>query len=158
MSTMKSKEAEQVFNEGYNCAQAVVLPVAGECSIAETDALRMASVFGAGMGRMQETCGAVTGAFMVIGLKYGFTRPDDQERRAIVLDKTKEFVREFKDAFGTLSCRELLKCNLNTEEGQRKHKEENQRKLICLECVARSARIVEKLIDSRTSNKTGESV
>jgi len=143
---MKSKEAERVFREGYNCAQAVVISFAGECSVAESDALKVASVFGAGMGRMQETCGAVTGAFMVIGMNYGFTEPDNQERRELVLGKTKEFVREFKDAFGTLSCRELLKCDLNTEEGRKKHREENQRELICLRCVRTSATIVEKLV------------
>jgi len=146
MSTMKSKEAERVFKEGYNCAQAIVVPFAGECSIAESDALKMASVFGAGMGRMQETCGAVTGAFMVIGLKHGFTKPDDQERRAVVLEKTKEFVRAFKKDFGTISCRELLNCDLNTEEGQKKHGDESQRGLICSRCVTRSAQITEAIV------------
>jgi len=146
VSTLKSKEAEGVFKEGYNCAQAIVVSFAGECSIAESDALRMASVFGAGMGRMQETCGAVTGAFMVIGLKYGFTKPDDPEQRAAVLDKTREFVRDFKGEFGTISCRELLKCDLNTEEGQKKHRDENQRELICSRCVTRSAQITEAIV------------
>jgi C_GCAxxG_C_C family probable redox protein len=155
MTTMKSETADRVFREGYNCAQAVVVPFAGECSIAETDALRVASVFGAGMGRMQETCGAVTGAFMVIGLKYGFTIPDDQAQRALVLDTTKKFVREFKDVFGTLSCRELLNCDVNTGEGQRKHKEENQRERICRECVALSVRTLEKLMASQPSDQAG---
>jgi len=98
---------------------------------------------------MQETCGAVTGAFMAIGLKYGFTKGDDQGQKDIVLQRTKEFAARFKDKFGTLLCKELLSCDLNTDEGQRLHKAQNQRELICMNCVKYSSSVVESMACSR---------
>jgi C_GCAxxG_C_C family probable redox protein len=120
--------------------------VFGKFGITKDLSFKIASVFGAGMGRMQETCGAVTGAFMVIGLKYGFTIPTDSEKREIVLQNTKDFVEEFKKRFNTISCRELLQCDLNTEEGQKKFNLENQREHVCMECIRHSSSILEKVI------------
>ena len=58
---MKSEESERTFRAGFNCAQAVFVPFASECGIEEDEGYRIASAFGAGMGRMQETCGEVQG-------------------------------------------------------------------------------------------------
>lgn len=143
---MKKSTAGDTFSAGYNCSQSVLIPFLKEFNIPEETGYRIASVFGAGMGRMQETCGAVTGAFMVLGLKYGFTRPDDQQGRDTVLKKTREFTAHFKQEFGTILCRELLKCDLNTDEGQRIHKDEKQRELICMKCVSRSAEILDRMM------------
>ncbi|HEX2869491.1 MAG TPA: C-GCAxxG-C-C family protein [Ignavibacteriales bacterium] len=144
---MKQEEAVHAFmDESYNCAQSTLLPFLKEYGILENDGKRFASVFGAGMGRMQETCGAVTGAFMVLGLEFGFTDPVDQEQRTLLLEKTKSFTGSFKNEFGTIKCRELLGCDLNTEEGQIKHKEENHRELICKECVKFAVKTLEEII------------
>jgi C_GCAxxG_C_C family probable redox protein len=142
---MKSDEAEKVFGDGYNCAQGVFLPFAQEFGLDAETALLTASSFGAGMGRTQETCGAVTGALMSIGLKYGFTEPGDQEGRALVLRKTRELIARFREEFGTLRCRDLLGCDLNTEEGQNFHKDKDQRAQICMKCVKYAASVVETL-------------
>lgn len=144
---MKEIEAAQAMDATYNCAQSVLLPYLKIFNVPENDGLKIASVFGAGMGRMQETCGAVTGAFMVLGLEYGFTNPKDQTQRDQLLEKTKEFVLKFKNEFGTITCRELLMCNLNTEEGMKKHKVENQRELICKQCVKYSSKTLGEMLD-----------
>jgi C_GCAxxG_C_C family probable redox protein len=146
---MRSEESGDAFSAGLNCAQAVFIPFAKEHGLSDGDGARIASSFGAGMGRMQETCGAVTGAFMAIGLKYGFTKGDDQGQKDIVLQRTKEFAARFKDKFGTLLCKELLSCDLNTDEGQRLHKAQNQRELICMNCVKYSSSVVESMACSR---------
>ncbi len=143
---MKEREAAEAMDASYNCAQSVLLPYLKNFNIPEGDGIKIASVFGAGMGRMQETCGAVTGAFIVLGLEYGFTNPKDQTQRDQLLEKTKEFVLKFKNEFGTISCRELLMCNFNTEEGMKKHKDENQRELICKKCVKYSAKTLEEML------------
>jgi C_GCAxxG_C_C family probable redox protein len=142
---MKSDEAEKVFGDGYNCAQGVFLPFAQEFGLDAETALLTASSFGAGMGRTQETCGAVTGALMAIGLKYGFTKPGDQERRDLVLRKTRELMARFREEFGTLKCKDLLGLDLNTDEGQALHKEKDQREQICMKCVRYAASVVEGL-------------
>jgi C_GCAxxG_C_C family probable redox protein len=142
---MKSEESAKVFREGFNCAQGVLLPFAEANGLAGEKALLAASAFGAGMGRSQETCGAVTGALMAIGLKYGFTRPDDQARKDAVLRKSREFMARFREEFGTLKCKDLLGLDLNTDAGQAMHKELNQRELICVKCVSYAASVIEGL-------------
>jgi C_GCAxxG_C_C family probable redox protein len=140
---MKSDDAGKIFMSGFSCAQAVLQPFAAESAIGADEGLRIASSFGAGMARLQETCGAVTGGFMAIGLRRGFSRPDDQQARDVVLKQSKELAARFKERFGSLKCRDLIGCDLNTDEGQRIHKEQNQREKICLECVKLAASVVE---------------
>jgi C_GCAxxG_C_C family probable redox protein len=142
---MKSDESEKAFRAGFNCAQAVLIPFARDRELGEDEGARIASSFGAGMGKMQETCGAVTGAFMALGLRRGFERGDDQEGRARALRLTQDFIAAFKAEFGTLLCKDLLGCDLNTEEGQRVHKESKQREEICAKCVRFAAATVEAM-------------
>ena len=142
---MKSDESAKTFNDGFNCAQSVFVPFAGEHGLDVGTAGLIASAFGAGMGRMQETCGAVIGALMAIGLKYGYARSDDQEHRDIVLRKTRELTRRFREEFGTIKCRDLLGCDLNTPEGQALHKERDQRGTVCMKCVRFAASVTEGL-------------
>ncbi len=143
---MKEKEAEKAMDRRYNCAQSLVLPFLEKYGIDEEVGLRFSSVFGSGMGRMQETCGALTGGFMVLGLEYGFVNANDNKQRELLLMKTKEFIGNFKSEFGTTKCKDLLKYNIDTEEGLRMHKEENERELICKLCVIYSARLLEEMI------------
>lgn len=146
---MKSDAAGEAFRAGFNCAQAVLIPFAEADGLGREAGARIASSFGAGMGKMQETCGAVTGAFMALGLRLGFERGDDQEGRARALGLSKDFISAFKGEFGTLLCKELLGCDLNTEEGQRIHKESDQRETICMKCVRFAASTVETLAEGR---------
>jgi len=140
---MKGEEAGKVFLSGFNCAQSVFEPFADEGGIGGEAGCRIASSFGAGMARMQETCGAVTGGFMAIGLRHGFSRADDQQARDLVMRQSKELAARFKEKFGTLRCRELTGCDLNTDEGQKFHREQGQREALCLECVKFAASVVE---------------
>lgn len=140
---MKSDEAGQVFSSGFNCAQSVFLPFAKESGLGEANGARIASSFGAGMGRSQETCGAVTGGLMALGLEYGFVKGDDQAQKDVALRRTKEFLAAFKKDFGTVLCKELLKTDLDTAEGQQAHKDLNERERVCMKCVKRAAEIVE---------------
>jgi C_GCAxxG_C_C family probable redox protein len=142
---VKSDEAGEMFMSGFNCAQSVFAPFAKESALGAETGLRIASSFGGGMAKMQETCGAVTGGFMAIGLRSGFSRSDDQAARDAVLRQSRELAARFKERFGTLRCRDILGCDLNTEEGQRIHKESGQREGLCLECVKFAASAVERL-------------
>jgi C_GCAxxG_C_C family probable redox protein len=109
-------------------------------------ALKVSAAFGGGMGRMGEICGAVTGAFMVLGLKYGRTSLKDAKSH----EKTNRLVRDFTDRFksinGSIVCRELLGCDLNTVDGQKNFVEKNLRDTLCTKYVRDAAEIVEPLI------------
>jgi C_GCAxxG_C_C family probable redox protein len=95
---------------------------------------------------MNETCGAVTGAFMALGLKYGRFIADDLEAKAKTNGLVQEFAKEFKELNGSIRCTELLKCNLSTPEGVQSANEQNVFKTICPKLVKDAARIVERLL------------
>ncbi len=93
------EKAVSCFNEGFMCSQAVLAAYAGQFSMDRETALKVSAAFGGGMGRMGEICGAVTGAFMVIGLKYGRIAVRDTK----ALEKTNRLVKEFSDRFKSLN-------------------------------------------------------
>jgi C_GCAxxG_C_C family probable redox protein len=142
----KSDSAADVFRSGFNCAQAVFAAHAAGFGISEHDAFRIACGFGGGMGRLQETCGAVTGAFMLIGCRYGMTVKDD----AAAKEKTYACVRQFVDRFieknRSISCKTLLGCDLRSDEGKKYFKEHGLQEAVCVKCVRDAVSIVEQVL------------
>ncbi len=109
-------------------------------------ALGVAGAFGAGMGRMGETCGAVTGAFMVIGLKHGKTEVDDDEAREKTYELVKRFTVRFKGRNRTVLCRELLGHDLSTPEGMDAVLEKKLFITLCPRFVQDAAEILEEVL------------
>lgn len=97
------EKADQLHQQGCNCCQAVVMSCAEQFDLTEEQAYRLGAFFGSGM-RSGEVCGAVSGALMALGLKYG----DENNRKC---PKSKEFLKAFKAAHGSIVCRELLALN-----------------------------------------------
>ena len=87
--------ARDLFLEGYNCSQAVVLAFSDETGLDKETSLRMASPFGLGISKLREVCGAVSGMFMVVGLLNGFTDPTDKEAENLPKDSRKKMVLSF---------------------------------------------------------------
>jgi C_GCAxxG_C_C family probable redox protein len=140
------ESAVKCFSEGFNCAQAVFSTYAPLFGVEEGCALQVSTGFGAGMGRLQEVCGAVTGAFMVIGCKHGMTNSLDTHEKEKAYGLIKEFEQRFCRLHGSISCRQLLGCDLNTEEGKRIFTEKNLAKVKCTEYVRDASRLVEQMI------------
>ena len=80
-------------------------------------ALKIAGGFGGGMGRMAGTCGAVTGAFMVIGLVHSMTKKGDLQQKELSYEYIRKFAEKFRERNGTLVCRELMGVDVSTPEG-----------------------------------------
>ena len=108
--------------------------------------MKVSGAFGGGMGRMGETCGAVTGALMVIGLRYGKTRAEDEQTKEKVYTLVQEFVKRFKARNGSILCRELLGCDLSTQDGRTLAKEKQLTKTLCPKYVQDAAEIIEELL------------
>ena len=100
--------AMALFKEGYNCSQALVLTFCEDLGIDQKTALMMSSSFGGGMGRLREVCGAVSGMFMVAGLKSGYTDPADREGKKSHYASIQHLAEEFKKENHSIVCRELL--------------------------------------------------
>ena len=100
--------AGDLFLEGYNCAQAVFLAFTDVTGFDKETALKLSSSFGGGMGCLREVCGAVSGAFMVAGVLWGYSELDDHKKKehyALV----QEIAARFKAKHDTILCRDLLK-------------------------------------------------
>ena len=116
MSTPQD-DAVSYFTQGYNCAQAVLLAHGPRLGIKPADCLRLAAPFGAGMARTGSTCGAVTGALMVIGLRVGHTVADDLATKERCYEVARDFLARFHERHGSVICKELLGFDLGTPEG-----------------------------------------
>jgi len=114
----RSEKALEYYFGGFNCSQSVIASFADILKIDEEVALRMASGFGGGMGRMQQTCGAVTGAFMVIGFLRGKFKEGDDEAKENTNKLIQEFSHKFAEVNGSINCKSLINFDLNSEEGR----------------------------------------
>lgn len=104
----KGELARQNFESGCNCCQAVLLAFAPECGLDRETALRLASSFGGGFGRMRELCGAVSGAGMVLGLLRGYTDLSGKEEKQGHYEVIQTLCSRFTQEQGHLRCRDLL--------------------------------------------------
>jgi C_GCAxxG_C_C family probable redox protein len=114
--------------------------------LARETAFKTAGAFGAGMARMGGTCGAVTGAFMVIGLKHGKTKADDDAAREKTYELAQQFAARFRARNKSIVCRELLGYDLATEEGRESVMEKNLFATICPRFVKDAGEILEEIL------------
>jgi C_GCAxxG_C_C family probable redox protein len=143
----KVERAVSCFNDGFSCSQVVLSTYGEQFGLDRETALKVAGAFGGGMGHRGETCGAVTGALMVIGLQYGQTRVEDKEPKKKTYRLVKEFAEQFKVRNGSINCTELLGCDLSTPEGMQRAKERDLFTTLCPKFVQDAAEILEGLIE-----------
>ena len=147
----KSEKALNYFDNNFNCAQSVLAVFAEEFGLSEDEALRLACAFGGGIGRQQLTCGAVTGAAMAIGLKFGKGKSDANAKKLDTYEKTIAFFNEFTQLHGSTTCLELLdNLHMNDETENSIIKERGLFTDKCRKYVADSVSLVEKIIDNQT--------
>lgn len=145
---MKSKVeiAVESFRSDLNCAQSVVSVYAEEMNFDRNLALSISCGFGGGMGRLQETCGAVTGAYMILGISACKKYTDYKLRKEVTYTAIQEFSEKFREIHGTLNCRELINCDLKTEEGHSFLKKNNLSENVCEKCILDAIRLTEEII------------
>jgi C_GCAxxG_C_C family probable redox protein len=143
---LQEEKAIKSFREGLNCAQATVTAYSDDMGFDNDLATRISCGFGGGMGRLQETCGAVTGAFMVLGIHYCSKYKDNKDRKEATYSAIQKFADRFNSIYGTSDCKSLLNCSLRTEEGQKFIKENNLHEKVCEKCIADAIMIVNELI------------
>ena len=138
---MKRKEkAIGYFRNGYNCAQSVVLAFAGE----HDSVVRTATAFGGGIGRMQQTCGAVTGAYIVFGLSQKAPGLPSEADKLLIYELVRAFRQEFVKRNGTDTCKDLLGEDLNTPEGKEAIKSKELTSRVCEKCIRDAVEIIEQ--------------
>jgi len=141
------KTGVERFLEGNGCSQAVLTHFCGQLGLDETTALRISSGFPAGM-QMAGVCGAVTGAYMVLGLKFADQQSGQSIGRKKVYEKVTEFTQLFTKRNATLNCRELLDCDIMTPEGKEIAVQKNLFKTVCPKFVDDATQILQTIIES----------
>lgn len=142
---MKDYEAiaKDLFKEGYNCSQAVLLAFAEECGLDEKTAAAVTSSFGGGMGRLREVCGTVSGMFLAAGILYGYTEPKDYEGKKEHYARIQELAHTFKEKNGSIICRELLGLkDASLSPVPEKRTDEYYKKRPCMELAGCAAGIL----------------
>ena len=141
------QDAVELFRSGFSCSQAVLAAYSESLDLKRELALKIAQPFGGGIAQRGELCGAVAGAFLVIGLKHGRTRPDDDAAKQTTYGLMREFIRRFQTVHGTIICRELLGYDLSTPEGHDQAAEQGLFDSLCPELVKTAASILEELLE-----------
>lgn len=149
-ATEKKQElAAATFRSGYNCAQSVLSSFSSDFTIERDTLLRLASPFGSGIAKTQETCGAVTGGIMAIGLKYGKGINGTEEEKARAYELSRRLITEFSKEHGCTTCRTLMNgLDMNTPEGMAKIKELDLFRVRCLNYVKSAVKITEEILEN----------
>ena len=143
----KSEQAVSCFEEGFCCSQAVLSVYGEEFGLCRETALKIACGFGGGMGRMAQACGVVTGAFMVLGLKYGNVNASDKQIKEKTYGLVREFARKFEERNGSIICKELLGCDISGPEGLKSAKENGLFASVCPGLVRDAVEILEEMLE-----------
>ena len=143
----KGDKAKQLFENGYNCAQAVFCSFPEVTGLDNETALRVSAGLGGGMGRMREVCGAVSGMIMVLSEKYACTDPSNHEEKAALYALIQKAAGEFSAENGSIVCRELLGLNEKKSDPTPEARTQTYyKKRPCGELVKCAADITEKYI------------
>ena len=139
-------KAAELFLSGYNCAQSVAVAFHDEMGLTESQAARMASAFGGGMGRMREVCGAVSGMLMVLSQLYGYDTPGDDVSKKALYTQVQALAGQFREANGSIICREILK-NPPSDPNPTPRTAEFYAKRPCAKMVLTAARLMEQFME-----------
>ena len=145
----KEEQARKKFVEGCNCAQAVFATFAPKFGIDEEMALRMSSALGGGIGRLREVCGAFVALTLIVGLAKG--RPDaTPEEKTEQYKRIQELADKFKEAHGSLICRDILKLQKDapTSPTPEKRTKEYYTMRPCERCVSTAALLAQELLEN----------
>jgi C_GCAxxG_C_C family probable redox protein len=142
----KAEDATVRFKEGFSCSQAVVSSFSDDLGLDNDTAYKISCGFGAGIARTGNICGAIAGAVMVIGLKYGKAIAGDDAAKERTYALVQEFITAFRKKNGSITCTELLAYDLR-DPGQRKQAHESGAVAIKCPGFTRDAvEILEKMI------------
>lgn len=144
-----AEKALNYFREGsgFNCAQAVLTAFASRLNLEEETALKAAAAFGGGIGRTGGNCGAVSGALIAIGLRYGAVDIDDQVSKTATYEKAKQFLEQFKALHQTVVCRELTGYDFSNPEELQQFKDRKVGASLCTGLIRDAVKLVEEIIE-----------
>ena len=103
VNAMLDQRVTQVMEKSHNCAQSAFYALSEQFGLGGDDVLKALTPL-PGIAERGETCGAITGALMAMGMIYGRDRLDDWEKYRSSLVPTNTFCKKFESEMGTTSC------------------------------------------------------
>ncbi len=152
------ESAANLFDGFYNCSQSVLASFAQEYGLDEDLAIRLATGFGAGIGKSSQICGAASGAIMVIGLKYGSKPTEEvsfQERKEKTYSLVSEFLEKFKERNRSTNCGELIGFDLQDPDQYSEARRLGLFSLCCTKYVRDAVEIAEEILNSHQERPQG---
>ena len=143
----KAEDAVALFQQGFTCSQAVLSVYAQDFGLDRDLALRISQGFGAGIARTDDICGALSGAIMAVGLRYGSIRADDIAAKEKTYAVVSEFLQEFKTCHGSVACTDLLGYNLSNPQQVAEAKKNNVVPARCPGFVRDAVTLLEKVAE-----------
>ena len=140
------EQAVERFGNGFNCSQAVLGSYCRQFGLDYETAFKVATGFGGGM-RMGETCGAVMGAFMILGLKYGNTTAEGKAANGKTYEKVVEYTKRFKARNDSVVCKELLGCDISRPDGMKKAEEDGLYDSVCPKMVRDAVEVLDEMLE-----------
>ena len=141
----KIQQAETKFLDGYTCSQAIFSTYCEQFNIDVRSAFNLSCGFAAGM-RMGKTCGAVSGAIMILGLAFSGPHSEQMEDREEVYAAVCEFTEKFIQEYGSTECKDLLTVDISTEKGKQEATERNLFHTLCPNFIKTSAELLESML------------
>lgn len=141
----KSEKALELFANNFNCSQAVLTAFASDFALDEELALKIGTSFGGG-ARNGELCGAVSGALLVLGLKYGHHDASDSAQKSRAYAIAVEYTRRFKEMNGSIVCRDLLGRDLSNPKEAAVIKEQNLFRTVCPKVIESAVKVLEGIL------------
>lgn len=142
-----AEQAQALFMQGYNCAQAVFAAFCDETGLTQQQALKLASGFGGGVSGMREVCGAVSGLTLTLSAIYGYDAPDDRAAKLALYHGVQEAAERYRAENGSIICRELLGLSQDLKKvDPAPRTQEYYKKRPCPELVAMAAQIADDYI------------
>ena len=133
----KREIASEYHQKGYNCAQAVVCSFCEDIDMDKKSLFKLAEGFGLGMGSMQCTCGALSGAIVLAGIKNSSGDLENPSSKQSTYQIAKEIQEKFKERIGSTVCHEIKGVNSGKMLSS------------CAECIDVAVQIAEEVLFSK---------
>ena len=127
---LTEKEVSEGFKKGFDCSMQVAAELAPDVGLTREQGLKLMACFGVGAGQ-GSLCGAVSGAMMILGYRYGNTEPGDMATKGLCMSKKNEFIERFQKEFGSLTCPGIMGYDLRIPEESKKAAEKGLFDTLC---------------------------
>lgn len=143
----RKERALELFSNRCNCSQAVFAAFRQIKVLDEASALRLATMFGGGVaGSGGGMCGAVTGALLVLSMRYGMGGIEELANKRKTYELGRQFIEEFEKRMGSGRCESILGLCIGEPENLQKARELKLFETVCVSAVATASDILEEML------------